>query len=359
MTDLGKILGKRISTRAFGVMQFGGKADRSASAELYAMARAAGITLFDAAWNYTGGAAETLLGAFAEAEADQVVLISKCAYARDLSAADIRAQVGDSRDRLRTRCIDILYLHRYPGDDRLEDHLQTMAELHAEGAYRLLGLSNFAAWQVMKARSILRRIGGPEVSLLQPMYNLLKRQAEVELLPMAQSEGLAVHAYSPLGGGMLSGKYLTDASGRITEDTTYARRYQAAWMSETVRGLANIAAEIGIAPATLAIRLGRPPSGYHRTDPFGQPSRTVVGLPRRGRGDDDAGTPCPAQRPVTDPAARDRPQRGTRALKSAGFAPEGRNSADAAPFPPPVRRFQPRDPAPGWFDGRNRRPDRS
>ncbi len=251
--DLAVKLGKAVSPLAFGVMQFGGKADAAASAGLYARARDAGINMFDAAWVYTEGRAETLLGEFAAAERDEVVLISKCLSATGQRGTEIEAQVAQSLKRLRTDHLDILYLHRHPSQGLLEEVLTTMAALHRQGAYRLLGVSNFAAWEVMQAQMRAEALGCPRIEVIQPMYNLVKRQAEVEILPMAQVEGLTVHAYSPLGGGLLTAKYLEGGAGRLTEDAMYRDRYAPAQMHATAAALAAMAAERGVAPATLAV----------------------------------------------------------------------------------------------------------
>ena len=251
--DLQPMLEKHISKFAFGVMQFGGKADRAASRDLYDQARAAGITLFDAAFAYCDGASEELLGEFAESEQDKVVLISKCMNIKRRDVEELREQVHASRQRLRVETLEILYLHRYPGDDLLDAALGLMGELHAEGAFKVLGVSNFAAWQVMKAQARAAALGAPRIEILQPMYSLVKRQAEVEILPMAIGEDLAVHSYSPLGGGLLTGKYAKGETGRITHDQMYAKRYEQGWMHDAAVGLGDLAAEVGIPAPALAV----------------------------------------------------------------------------------------------------------
>ncbi|WP_457773550.1 aldo/keto reductase [Phycobium rhodophyticola] len=133
----------------------------------------------------------------------------------------------------------------------MEEQIETLAQLREDGAVRYLGLSNFAAWQVMKARQIAQSLGH-DIAIIQPMYNLVKRQAEVELLPMCHAEGIACAAYSPLGGGLLTGKYTKGASGRLTEDEQYNARYSDASMRVAAQGLADLAQELGHDPATLA-----------------------------------------------------------------------------------------------------------
>ena len=144
------------------------------------------------------------------------------------SKKNIRSQLETSLSRLEQDYTDIFFLHRFDDNTPLEETFEALAQLKEEGKFFHLGVSNFSAWQVMKAQGLALRHGFPLVELLQPMYNLVKRQAEVELLPMALSENLGVISYSPLGGGLLTGKYAdkSDPSdGRLSWDKKYAARY--------------------------------------------------------------------------------------------------------------------------------------
>ncbi|MFT7136183.1 MAG: aryl-alcohol dehydrogenase-like predicted oxidoreductase [Akkermansiaceae bacterium] len=91
------------------------------------------------------------------------------------------------------------------------------------------------------------------MAVIQPMYNLVKRQAEVEILPMADDLGILVAPYSPLGGGLLTGKYAKGEAGRLTQDDRYAARYAPDVMHQTAVGLSDLAADMGMHPATLAV----------------------------------------------------------------------------------------------------------
>lgn len=237
---------------AFGAMQFGGKADASASRALFDDARAAGITHFDTAHGYTGGASETLLGQFAAPARERLIIATKVGNTCDASAANIAAELDLSLQRLNMDTVDILYLHRFDPDTDLRETMEAFATHRDAGRFRFLGLSNFAAWQVMKAAAIAAEFG-LRIDILQPMYNLVKRQAEVEILPMCADQGIAVAPYSPLGGGLLTGKYAGGGSGRIAEDKMYAARYREDWMHRAGADLAAIAAELGTHPATLAV----------------------------------------------------------------------------------------------------------
>ncbi|WP_204113278.1 aldo/keto reductase [Shimia biformata] len=248
--------GTAVSRFAFGTMQFGGKADDAASAEMFAACLDAGITHFDTAFVYTDGRSEEILGRLAAPHRDQLVIATKVGGQVDASPTTIRAQFDESRRRLGMEMVDILYLHRFDPDTPLEATFDTFAEWFEAGQFRYLGLSNFAAWQVMKVNGLLAE-RGMRVDVIQPMYNLVKRQAEVELLPMAADQDILVASYSPLGGGLLTGKYGAKGNpggdaGRLLTDKMYSSRYAPEWMHKAATDLAALAAEIGTHPATLA-----------------------------------------------------------------------------------------------------------
>ncbi|MBL3701685.1 aldo/keto reductase [Sulfitobacter sp. BDSS02] len=252
MTELKTLAGQPVSRFAFGTMQFGGRADASQSRAMFDACRAAGITHFDTAFAYTDGNSETLLGEMVRNERDRLLVATKVGYIGGASAQNIREQFDKSRQRLDLDMVDLLYLHRFDPDTDLSETMDAFARLREAGQIRYIGLSNFAAWQVMKAQAVAARFG-IRVDALQPMYNLAKRQAEVEILPMCADQQIAVCAYSPLGGGLLTGKYLTGGSGRLSEDDRYGARYGQGWMQETAAGLVEIAGELAVDPAVLAV----------------------------------------------------------------------------------------------------------
>lgn len=244
--------GQDVSAFSFGTMQFGGKADEVASAELYAASRSAGINFFDTAYVYTGGKSETILGDLIKGERDDIFVATKVGYDHPATPVNIQRYFDESRSRLGVDVVDLLYLHRLDPETPMAAQAEGLAKLFQAGAIRHVGLSNFAAWEVMKFRDIARDFGiAPDV--LQPMYNLVKRQVEVEILPMAASEGFHVCPYSPLGGGLLTGKYVGGDGGRLTERDDYKTRYGQDWMHNTAVGLSRVAAEVDVHPATLAV----------------------------------------------------------------------------------------------------------
>ncbi|WP_298839389.1 aldo/keto reductase [uncultured Roseobacter sp.] len=244
--------GTPVSRLAFGTMQFGGRADQAASREMFEASLDAGINHFDTAYVYNGGASEELLGSMIGNRRDTMLIATKAAYDGGGSRQNILNSFGVSQKRLGLDVIDVLYMHRFDPDTDLQESIEALAGLKQSGRIRYIGLSNFAAWQVMKAISIAEKLG-ETIDILQPMYNLVKRQAEVEILPMCADQKVACAPYSPLGGGLLTGKYAAGASGRLTEDDGYARRYGPGWMHEAAVSLGEIASETGTHVATLAV----------------------------------------------------------------------------------------------------------
>lgn len=252
MNTLTTRAGAPLSRLTFGTMQFGGTADAAASQAMFDAARASGINHFDTAVLYTGGASETLLGAMIKAERDKIYLATKVGYTGGASHANITSQFEMSRQHLQQDAVDLLYMHRFEDDTPLEETFSTLAELQTQGLIRHIGVSNYAAWQVMKAQSVAKSLG-TQIDVIQPMYSLVKRQSEVEIFPMAADQDITVVPYSPLGAGLLTGKYTTGGTGRLTTDPRYQARYGQDWMHETATQLSALGAELGVDPATLAV----------------------------------------------------------------------------------------------------------
>lgn len=237
---------------AYGALQWGGAADATAARAMYDACRAAGISHFDTAVGYADGASATLLGQFAAADRASLTIATKVGFDGGCSAVNIATQFDLCRQQLQMDRIDLLYLHRWDADTPLEETFTAVAALQQSGAIGQIGISNYAAWQVMKAQAVCATLG-TRIDAIQPMYNLVKRQAEVELLPMAVDQGLAIYPYSPLGGGLLTGKYAQGGTGRLDDNLMYAKRYGQAQMHDTASALAGLAADLGSHPATLAV----------------------------------------------------------------------------------------------------------
>ena len=190
--------GVQISQLGFGTMSFGGDADKETSAAMFHRCREAGINYFDCADAYQSGRSEEILGELIAPCRDEIVLTSKAFFplgkdvnAQGLSRRYLTRAVEASLRRLRTDRIDVYFLHRFDSLTPLEETLRTLDDLVSQGKILYPAASNFAAWQVAKALGISAARNWARIECLQPMYNLVKRQAEVELLPLALSEKLA------------------------------------------------------------------------------------------------------------------------------------------------------------------------
>lgn len=252
LKTLHAINGTPLSPLCFGCMQFGGTADERQSRAMFEACRAVQINFFDTAHTYTAGASERFLGDLIRQEREQIVLASKVGYTGGSGSVNIVRQFDESRSRLALDTVDVLYLHRWDPETALEETFETLAQLQQSGSVRSIGVSNFAAWQVMKAQAVAHSFG-TRIDIVQPMYSLVTRQAEVEIFPMAVSEGVKVAPYSPLAAGLLTGKYNDGGTGRLSSDKRYAQRYGQDWMKQTAAGFSTIAASLGIAPTTLAV----------------------------------------------------------------------------------------------------------
>jgi aryl-alcohol dehydrogenase-like predicted oxidoreductase len=238
--------GVKVSALCFGTMSFGGDADKAASQALFRRCREAGINFFDCANTYSAGAAEEILGGPTGEDVN----------AQGASRRNIIASVEASLRRLKTDRLDFYFIHRFDENTPLEETLRALDDLVQWGKILYPAASNFAAWQITKALGISAREGWARFECIQPMYNLAKRQAEVEILPMAVSEGLGVITYSPLGGGLLTGKYESarpPSSGRLIQSERYRARYADPAAHETARRFSEFAAARGFAPAALAV----------------------------------------------------------------------------------------------------------
>lgn len=255
--------GVKVSELCFGTMSFGGDADEKESGRLYAACRDAGINFFDSANVYSGGKSEEILGRLISGERDNVVITSKCTgvvgsdvNAHGSSRRHVVRQVEKSLKRLDTDRIDVLFMHHFDESLPVEEVLRGLENVVQSGKVLYIGASNYAAWQVAKALGISERRGWSRFDVLQPMYSLVKRQAEAEILPMAQSENLGVIPYSPVGGGALSGKYgvkQKPGQGRLVSNEMYAKRYSAEGTFETAAAFTEFANSRGIHPVSLAV----------------------------------------------------------------------------------------------------------
>jgi aryl-alcohol dehydrogenase-like predicted oxidoreductase len=255
--------GIKVSPLCFGTMSFGGDADEAESARMYAACRELGINFFDCADAYSKGKAETILGKLIASERDDLVITTKCfnptsndVNARGGNRRHISRAVEASLERLGTDRVEVLFMHRWDPVTPLEETLRALEDLVRDGKVLHLGASNYSAWQVAKGLGISERRGWSRFDVIQPMYSLVKRQVESEILPLAHTEELGVITYSPVGGGLLSGKYAPGVrpdTGRIITDKSYTARYGEEWVFETAGAFTKLAKDKGVHPVSLAV----------------------------------------------------------------------------------------------------------
>lgn len=252
--------GVKVSRVCLGTMTFGKEADEAEGRAIMDRAFDAGINFFDTANIYNKGITEEIVGRWIKERRDSVVLASKCHFPtgdgvneRGSSRRHILRAVEDSLLRLQTDWIDLLYLHHWDDEVALEQSLAALDTLVRQGKVMYCGVSNFSAWQTMKAAALARSLGLAPIVAIQPMYNIVKRQAEVEILPLALSENIAVCPYNPLAAGLLTGKYHRNQTGRLKESEMYARRYEAPAYWEAAARFLDHADKVGDPPAALAL----------------------------------------------------------------------------------------------------------
>jgi aryl-alcohol dehydrogenase-like predicted oxidoreductase len=257
--------GLRVSALCLGAMTFGEErawgADRSSSRAVFERFAERGGNFIDTANNYMNGASEEFLGEFLAGCRDQFVLGTK--YSLTLYPDDpngggnhrksLVRNLEESLRRLRTDYIDIYWLHAWDFLTPVEEIMRALDDTVRAGKVLYLGISDTPAWIVAYANAIAVQRGWTAFSGLQPEYNLVQRDAERDLLPMARAFGMTVTPWSPLANGMLTGKYNSDtgSDGRLAPGRS---RNQV-----TERGLAiaevvmSVADEIGCTAAQVAL----------------------------------------------------------------------------------------------------------
>lgn len=208
-----RTLGKsdlKVSSIGMGCVTFGREIDREASFEVMDHALERGITLFDTAEAYSGGASETVLGEWiADRQVrDRIVLATK--VSGTLTRDRVMSSAEESLQRLKTDRIDLFQLHDWDGETPLGETLAALSELVDHGKVRAIGCSNWSAWHLCKALLIIEQQKLAPLTSIQPPYNLVQREIEADVLPLCADQGIGTISYSPLAAGFLTGKYRRD-----------------------------------------------------------------------------------------------------------------------------------------------------
>jgi aryl-alcohol dehydrogenase-like predicted oxidoreductase len=274
---LGKT-GLKVSELCLGAMTFGGDADEASSRQMMDRFAEAGGNFIDTADVYSRGISEEIVGRWLEGRnRDDFVVATKVRFGMGngpndvgLSRKHILAGVDNSLRRLKTDYIDLYQVHCWDRPTPLEETLSTLDGLVRSGKVRYIGASNFMAYQLQKAIDISRGHGWEPFTCLQPLYNLLDRYVELELLHVCQTEGVGIIPWSPLRGGWLSGKYRRGMASPVEGtrvDSAEKHGWSEAWsVYNTERtwsildALFAVATETGKSAAQVALNwlLGKP-----------------------------------------------------------------------------------------------------
>lgn len=264
--------GLKVSALALGTMTFGREASEADSHKMLDFYCDKGGNFIDTANVYSDGESERIIGTWLTArDRDDLVVATKVRFSANLSPnriglsrKHIVSAVEQSLKNLRTDYIDLYQTHCWDESTPLEESLSTLDLLVRQGKVRYLGASNMAGWQLQRALDLAGMRGWHPYVSLQPLYNLLDRELEWELVPACQAAGLGIIPWSPLRGGWLSGKFKrgmkAPASGSRIEkaeaegwsETWSAYNTEATWrIVDTVH---EIAGELGATPARVALK---------------------------------------------------------------------------------------------------------
>ena len=207
--------GVKVSPLCLGTMMFGGPTNEKDSIRIIHRALDAGINFMDTANVYNDGESERVIGKAVRSNREKWVIATKVhgSMGDDVNQSGshrvhIMSAVEASLKRLGTDYIDVYYLHRWDASTRIAESLRALDDCVRLGKVRYIACSNFEAWRVCEALWTSEKLGLEEFVCVQPLYNIVNRDAEVELLPFCEKYGVGVVPYSPLARGVLSGKYL-------------------------------------------------------------------------------------------------------------------------------------------------------
>jgi aryl-alcohol dehydrogenase-like predicted oxidoreductase len=271
--------GLKISVLTMGTMTFGGTGGFASvgstgvddARRQVDLCLEAGVNLIDTADVYSDGLSEEIVGQVLRGRRDEVLVATKVRMAMGpgpndagLSRHHILAGCEASLRRLGTDHIDLYQVHEWDGVTPLEETLEALDLLVQAGKVRYVGASNYTGWQLMKALGTAERTGLPRFVSEQIFYSLQARDAEYELIPAAVDQGLGVLVWSPLSGGLMSGKYRRGqqppAGSRQLTDWNEPPVYDQEKLYDTVEVLTAVGAEHGVSAAQVALAylLGRP-----------------------------------------------------------------------------------------------------
>jgi aryl-alcohol dehydrogenase-like predicted oxidoreductase len=257
--------GLKVSEICLGTMTFGNGADQAGASRMVDTALAAGVNFFDTANSYVGGTSEAMLGEALKGKRHEAVIASKVFNPMGhrpndsgMSRLHIKQQIEGVLKRLQTDYVDIFFIHHVDHATPLEEMLRAFDDLVRDGKVLYTACSNFEAWRLMEALWLSDTHGWERFACYQPQYSLVVRDIDEEIVPALELKGLGCVAWSPLGGGYLTGKYtpgsLKVQGSRSAEGWGFQSRFFAANHAEILQALLDVAKEIGKSPAQTALR---------------------------------------------------------------------------------------------------------
>jgi len=257
--------GLQVSEVCLGTMSFGAGTDEPTAHRILDAFVDAGGTFIDTANAYNQGVSEEIVGRWLKTRDRDDLVIATKVYGearpgeptRGTGRKHVLAEVEASLRRLQTDFIDLYQAHVFDDATPFEEALSTFDSLVTAGKTRFIGASNYTGWQLQKSINLSQQHGWEPFASLQPLYNLLDRDAELELLPVCRNEGAGVIAWSPLAGGWLSGKYTRDldrppVGARISADEWARRGTDRTW--RVIDTLREISADVDKTCAQVALR---------------------------------------------------------------------------------------------------------
>ncbi|WP_126450413.1 aldo/keto reductase [Sulfodiicoccus acidiphilus] len=264
--------GLKVSELALGTMTFGREASKEESFKMLDLYASEGGNFIDTANVYSNGKSEEIVGEWLRGkDREDFVVATKVRFPvgqgpnrAGLSRKHILWSVEQSLRRLNTDYLDLYQFHAWDDFTPLEESLSTMTELVEAGKVRYVGVSNFTGWQLQRAVDVTKELGLQPIVSIQPLYNLLDRYLELEVLPVAQREGVGVIPWSPLRGGWLTGKYRRGMQAP-PEDTRIGIAEKFGWSEswsrynnertwKVVDRLLEVSKEVGREPSQVALR---------------------------------------------------------------------------------------------------------
>ncbi len=258
--------GLKVSTICLGTMNYGDPVSEAECIKIVKGALTAGVNFVDTADVYAGKKAEEIVGKALKGDRHSAVIATKVQGPTGpgpndvgLSRQHIMQAVEDSLKRLQTDYIDLYFAHFQDYETPLEETLRAMDDLVHQGKVRYIACSNFAVWHICQALRVSEVHNLARFDCVEPVYNLLTRDIEMEMLPLCASEGMGVCVYNPLAGEMLTGKHefgKPPAEGRFTHELLgkgYLERYWLEINFKAVEILKKLAREHGCTLPQFAI----------------------------------------------------------------------------------------------------------